>query len=158
MENTENKTDVNFENICKISSKIFEIAKKKLAGEKVKIDEATKTITVKPEVKAQDILDAFGGTAKIVKSDGSYLENVQSIIGTGYIVEDIYTITKKGDPNGDGKIDSADLLSVQKHLLNVTALKEANLKAGDANSDNKIDSADLLKIQKYLLGVSDIEV
>lgn len=126
--------------------------------EKVKIDEATKTITVKPEVKAQDILDAFGGTAKIVKSDGSYLENVQSIIGTGYIVEDIYTITKKGDPNGDGKIDSADLLSVQKHLLNVTALKEANFKAGDANSDNKIDSADLLKIQKYLLGVSDIEV
>lgn len=38
MENTENKTDVNFENICKISSKVFGIAKKRLAGEKVKID------------------------------------------------------------------------------------------------------------------------
>ena len=38
MEDTENIVDTNFENICEISSKVFEIAKKKLAGEKVKID------------------------------------------------------------------------------------------------------------------------
>ena len=126
--------------------------------EKVKIDNTTKTIIVKPEVKAQDILDAFGGTAKIVKADGSYLENEQSIIGTGYIVEDIYTVTKKGDPNGDGKIDSADLLTVQKHLLKVQELTQINFNAGDSNSDSKIDSADLLVIQKYLLGVSNIEI
>ena len=126
--------------------------------EKVKIDNTTKTIIVKPEVKAQDILDAFGGTAKIVKADGSYLENEQSIIGTGYIVEDIYTVTKKGDPNGDGKIDSADLLTVQKHLLKVQELTQVNFNAGDSNSDGKIDSADLLVIQKYLLGVSNIEI
>lgn len=126
--------------------------------EKVKIDETTKTITVKPEVIAQDILDAFGGTAKIVKADGNYLENEKSVIGTGYIVEDIYTVVKKGDANGDGKLDSADLLMIQKHLLDVNILKEEKFIAADANNDNKIDSADLLAIQKYLLGVSDIEI
>ena len=126
--------------------------------EKVKIDETTKTITVKPEVIAQDILDAFGGTAKIVKADGNYLENEKSVIGTGYIVEDIYTVIKKGDANGDGKLDSADLLMIQKHLLDVNILKEEKFIAADANNDNKIDSADLLAIQKYLLGVSDIEI
>ena len=126
--------------------------------EKVKIDETTKTITVKPEVIAQDILDAFGGTAKIVKADGNYLENEKSVIGTGYIVEDIYTVVKKGDANGDGKLDSADLLMIQKHLLDVNILKEEKFIAADANNDNKIDSADLLAIQKFLLGVSDIEI
>ena len=126
--------------------------------DKVKIDNTTKTITVKPDVIAKDILNAFGGTAKIVKADGSYLENEQSVIGTGYIVEDIYTVVKKGDASGDGKIDSADLLSVQKHLLTVNLLSGENFTAADASNDGKIDSADLLRIQKYLLGVSDIEI
>ena len=113
---------------------------------------------MKPDVIAKDILNAFGGTAKIVKADGSYLENEQSVIGTGYIVEDIYTVVKKGDASGDGKIDSADLLSVQKHLLTVNVLSGENFTAADASNDGKIDSADLLRIQKYLLGVSDIEI
>lgn len=126
--------------------------------DKVKVDETTKTLIVKPEVIAQDILDAFGGKAKIVKANGDYLENEKSIIGTGYIVEDKYTITKKGDVNGDGKIDSADLLAVQKHLLKVNSLADAKFSAADANTDKKIDSADLLKIQKYLLGVSNIAI
>ena len=126
--------------------------------DKVKIDNDTKKIIVKPDVIAQDILDAFGGTAKIVKADGNYLENEQSVIGTDYIVEDIYTVVKKGDANADAKIDSADLLMVQKHLLKVDLLEGTKFTASDANNDNKIDSADLLAIQKYLLGVSDIEI
>lgn len=126
--------------------------------DKVKIDNDTKKIIVKPGVIAQDILDAFGGTAKIVKADGNYLENEQSAIGTNYIVEDIYTVVKKGDANADAKIDSADLLIVQKHLLGVSTLEGTKFTASDANNDNKIDSADLLAIQKYLLGVSDIQI
>ena len=126
--------------------------------DKVKIDNDTKKIIVKPGVIAQDILDAFGGTAKIVKADGNYLENEQSAIGTNYIVEDIYTVVKKGDANADAKIDSADLLMLQKHLLGVSTLEGTKFTASDANNDNKIDSADLLAIQKYLLGVSDIQI
>lgn len=125
---------------------------------KVQIDNNQNVITVVPEVVAQDILDAFGGSVKIVKADNSYLESHQSVIGTGYKVQDKYIVVKRGDCNGDGKIDSADLLSTQKHLLGVTVLTDAKASAADANKDSKIDSADLLKIQKYLLGVSNIEL
>ena len=38
MEDTEIKVDTNFENICEISSKVFQIAKRKMSGEMVKID------------------------------------------------------------------------------------------------------------------------
>ena len=86
------------------------------------------------------------------------MENEQSAIGTNYIVEDIYTVVKKGDANADAKIDSADLLMLQKHLLGVSTLEGTKFTASDANNDNKIDSADLLAIQKYLLGVSDIQI
>ena len=126
--------------------------------EKVKFDETKKTIIVKPGVIAQDILDAFGGSVKIVKADGNYLENEQSVMGTGYIVEDVYTVIKAGDSTGDGKIDSADLLAIRKHLLEVDKLTEFKFEAADVNYDNKIDSADLLIVRKYLLGVSDIEI
>ena len=57
-----------------------------------------------------------------------------------------------GDANTDGLRDSADLLYLQKYLLNKIQLTEEQKENADTNSDNVIDSADLLNIQKYLLG------
>lgn len=127
---------------------------------KVKIDETKKQIIVKPEVIARDILDAAGGSIKIVYENGNYLEKGElTNIGTGFIVSDKYTVVKIGDVNGDGSINSADLLAVQKHLLNVKNISgTAYGESADANKDGSINSADLLKIQKYLLGVSSIEI
>lgn len=126
---------------------------------KVKIDKTNKIITVTPDAIAGDILEAYGGSVKITKADGSYLENgEEQSMATGFIVEDKYTVVKKGDCNGDGKIDSADLLVVQKYLLKVSTLTSDKINAADANSDGSINSADLLKIQKYLLGVSNIDI
>lgn len=77
MENTENKTDVNFENICKISSKIFEIAKKKLAGEKVKIDVSVDEV----KDKLQNLLD---GVSFINEIEAKRLVS-ETILDLGYI-------------------------------------------------------------------------
>ncbi len=126
---------------------------------KVKLDSEKIQIIVKPEVIAKDILDFYGKSVKIVKSNKENLDNEQSIIGTGYIVEDKYTVVKKGDVNGDGIINSADLLAIQKHLLKVKNLDgTVYATSGDMNNDGILNSADLLKIQKYLLGVSTIEI
>lgn len=127
--------------------------------EKVKLDETKKQLIVKPEVIAKDILEAAGGSIKIVKADGNYLESEQDVIGTGYVIDDKYTVIKKGDANGDGTINSADLLTVQKHLLKVKDISGTSYGiSSDMNNDETINSADLLKIQKYLLGVSSIEI
>lgn len=128
--------------------------------EKVKLDESKKQLIVKPEAIAKDILEACGGSIKIVDTNGNYLEKGEiTDIGTGFVVADKYTVVKKGDVNGDGIINSADLLAVQKHLLKVKSISGTVYGvSADMNKDENINSADLLKIQKYLLGVSSIEI
>lgn len=126
--------------------------------EKVKIDKNSNIITVTPDVIAKDILDAFGGPTKITRANGDFLDGEQEFIATGYKVEDNYTVVKKGDCNGDGKVNTADLLAVQKQLLSIEDLTGNSRIAGDTNNDNKINTADLLSIQKYLLNISDIQI
>lgn len=63
-----------------------------------------------------------------------------------------YKIAVRGDVNGDGLIDSADLLAIRRHLLNINVLNNEYALASDINFDDKIDSADLLAVRKHLLG------
>ena len=125
---------------------------------KVKIGNDNKIITVTPDAIAKDILDAFGGPTKITRADKNFLNGESESLATGYIVEDKYTVVKKGDCNGDGKVNTADLLAVQKQLLSIENLIGYSRTAGDTNNDDKINTADLLAVQKYLLNISDIQI
>ena len=87
--------------------------------------------------------------------------NGKSNIYTGSVVkiyngdnlEVSYTNIVNGDNNGDGNIDSADLLKVRQKLLNIRDLTGVYFIASDINNDNKIDSADLLRVRQHLLGI-----
>lgn len=125
---------------------------------KVKINEENKTIMVVPNAIANDILESFGGTAKITKADGNYLNGSQDTVATGYKVEDKYTVIKKGDCNGDGNVNSADALSILKYSVGTLNLNNENLKAANANNDDKVNSADALLILKYSVGNANIEI
>ncbi len=57
-----------------------------------------------------------------------------------------------GDAQGDGNINSGDLLRIKKYLLGDSNLEGVYYTAADTNFDNNINSGDLLKIKKYLLG------
>ena len=57
-----------------------------------------------------------------------------------------------GDVNLDGKVSTADLLALKKHLLGTSELSGDSLTTADTNKDGKVSTADLLALKKYLLG------
>ena len=64
--------------------------------------------------------------------------------------------TSTGDINGDGSIDSVDLLKIRQHLIGVNILTDSSLSAADINKDGVVDSVDLLRIRQHLIGTNKI--
>lgn len=63
-----------------------------------------------------------------------------------------------GDVNGDGIINSLDVLVMQKHILETKLLTGIFLKAGNISKNgNPPSSLDVLKIQKHILEIKIIE-
>jgi len=93
------------------------------------------------KVNNKDVLYT-GSKTKIYKNNTLYRE---------------YTNVVSGDTNGDGQIDSADLLKIRQHLLSIRNLTGIYFSASDINKDNLIDSADLLRIRQHLLGIRYIK-
>ena len=74
------------------------------------------------------------------------------------IGNDSFTVVMLGDVNGDGKINSADLLKMVNHLNGSSKLSSNYKISADINSDGKVNSADLLKIVNHLNGSAKINL
>ena len=69
-----------------------------------------------------------------------------------------YQLILYGDVNGDGKINSVDLLVLQRHILEIEKVDGLFLKAGNINKNGKNpNSVDLLFIQRHILNLKIIE-
>ena len=81
---------------------------------------------------------------------------IKILDGQNVVIE--YVIILYGDVNGDGKINSVDLLVLQRHILELKPLTGVFLKAGNIDkTGNRPTSVDLLKIQRHILGLKIIE-
>lgn len=69
-----------------------------------------------------------------------------------------YVILLYGDVTGDGKINSVDLLVLQRHILEIEKIDDIFRKAGNINKNGKKPtSVDLLLIQRHILELKEIE-
>ena len=96
---------------------------------------------------------------KIYDANGNEITSDSGVVGTNYTLKtnnNSYKIVVKGDVNGDGIINSADLLKIVKHLKNTSPLDINQIIGADCTNDTVINSADLLKIVKFLKGITDI--
>ena len=102
---------------------------------------------------------------EIVNSQNQVLSDTD-IVGTGskILVKEngnilrVYNIIIYGDVNGDGKINSVDLLVLQRHILEIEEINGVYKKAGNVRKDGKKPtSVDLLLIQRHILGLQIIE-
>lgn len=102
---------------------------------------------------------------EIYNSRGKKLEE-NEIIGTGSKIRFLengkvkmeYKVVIYGDLNGDGKINSIDLLVLQRHILEIEQLQGPFLLAGNINKNGKNPSSiDSLLIQRHILELKLIE-
>ncbi len=111
--------------------------------EKIKTNLEIQIVNYKNEILQEK--DPVGTGSKIlVKEDGKVLRKYQIIV--------------YGDANGDGKINSVDLLVIQRHILEIEPLEEIFRKASNINKNGKKPtSIDLLLIQRHILDFQLIE-
>ena len=105
-------------------------------------------------------------TIEIYNHTGEKLTDEQRA-GTGSIIRLVdengiikmeYKIVIYGDVSGDGKINSMDLLVLQRHILEIEKLKGIFMQAGNINKNGKNPSSlDSLIIQRHILGLKEIE-
>ena len=120
------------ENIKKYITTIYEIQIENYKGEKIENSQLIGT----------------GSKIKIIKT-------TQTNNTTETLAE--YTVVLYGDVNGDGKINSVDLLVLQRHILEIQTIDEIFQKAGNINKNGrKPTSVDLLLIQRHILGLQII--
>ena len=130
------------------------------------VDETNKYIS---EIMVNTSIDAFKsnvslGTGYSVDIDYKEINNSKVLYtgGKTRIMKDEelyreYTNIVIGDINGDGAINSADLLKIRQHLLRTNILSGSYFLSSDINYDNEINSADLLRVRQHLLGIKPIE-
>ena len=82
-------------------------------------------------------------------------------VGTGCFVRISYEEGAKycdipivifGDTDGNGKIDTDDIVAIQKHMLHVKLLGGAYLAAADADHNGKTELGDIITLLRHING------
>ncbi len=112
----------------------------------------------KEKIKTNYIIEIYNkDNKKLTEKDligtGS---KIRFLNGSDTIIE--YEIVLYGDVNGDGKINTIDLLVLQRHILEIEKLGGIFVKAGNVRKNNKnASSVDCLLIQRHILEIENLK-
>jgi len=106
--------------------------------------------TIRDVLTTKNVGDKHGKTSHFTSKQLDQLE--------AYILQISATVgstgdDKKGDLNGDGKVNSLDFALLRLHLLGVSSLTGKNYTNADVNGDGRVNSIDFAFMKQYLLGM-----
>lgn len=132
-------------------------------SKKVKIDKEQSNIVVIPEVTGKIISEELNiKNYTIIDLKQNKIKD-DELVGTGYKITDtdkneIYTIIKLGDVNGDGIVKATDYMKIKNYIMNVSELDKYQKEAADVNKDGNVKATDYMKIKNFIMGNSNIEL
>lgn len=91
---------------------------------------------------AQKTLFADGRTIGMITSE-------DKAVITAYAQWEKITL-RYGDVNGDGEINTNDVILIQNYISKVVVLTPDQIKRADVNADGQVSSLDVIAIQKYI--------
>ncbi len=137
---------------------VFDISLIKDGSEVQPNGEVTVKIPV-PERMVGSLLKVYREEADGSLTDmNAYFADGSMIFTTDHFSKYIITAeeivsTLKGDVNGDGTVDAADAVLVQRYDAGMVTFSDTQLKAADVNSDGTVDAADAVLIMRFDAGL-----
>lgn len=119
--------------------------------EKARVDENNKRVTAIPGTTVQDIKNLMGENVVVKKANGEILQN-DGKLGTGCIINDIYTVVVLGDINGDGIINTVDAARTLRASVGNYELSGIYFDAADVNRDKAINTIDAARTLRASVG------
>ena len=66
-------------------------------------------------------------------------------------------VVTKGDTDGNGVVDTTDIIIIKRHILNIKLLSDEFFAAADLDNNGKIDSTDYIIEKRIILGLYSFE-
>ncbi len=126
-------------------------------NDKIKLNTKSNEVTTVPNATAKDFADLLGSEVVVKNSNGETLAT-DAKLGTGYTINDTYTVAVLGDVNGDGNVKSTDYMQIKNYIMENKEFTEVEKRAADVNNNNEIKATDYMKIKNYIMGSSTINI
>ncbi len=96
----------------------------------------------------------YGLNSELITNANTNLKTGMTISNSNDLVTPFNVpISIKGDNNGDGLIDTGDVLKLHRYVLGTVKMDELYYKeASKINDDEEIDTGDVLRLHRYALG------
>ena len=123
------------------------------------IDYQTNTVEyIKDKISTDLEIEIVNYKNEVIQDSGKVGTGSKICIKEDEKILRVYQVILYGDANGDGKINSIDLLVLQRHILEIETMEPIFKKACNIGKNGKKPtSIDLLLIQRHILGLQVIE-
>lgn len=113
---------------------------------------------VDPGTSIADFTATIPTAVTITDVNGQPVTDTSLPVGNGMVFSDgtfSSTVLIKGDPNGNGEVESNDAATIRTFFLNGTKLDALRMEVSDLNFNGKLDSNDYIIMRRYIMGLID---